>query len=172
MDLQYKFILTGWRKRTGPKLFRFSLRPQHQPVASTVAATASLKGFSAYDLSSVEAIFRYLYADAGFLVRSTWLSAIKAGNYYSWPGLTYQNASKYYLASTKTLCGPMNKTWQGLRSTMWPCTKTRMSPAPPVPPTNPSVSPANELHISVDPISKLYTDNIFRFPVCSRRVNQ
>ena len=48
-----------------------------------------------YDLPSVEALVRYMHAAAGFLVRSTWLKAIKNGNFNSWPGLTYNNAAKY-----------------------------------------------------------------------------
>ena len=41
------------------------------------------------------ALVRYLHVAAGFSVKSTWLEAIKSGNYSSWPGLTYANASKY-----------------------------------------------------------------------------
>ncbi len=48
---------------------------------------------NAHDLSSVGALIHYLHAAAGFPVKSTWLAAIKAGNYSSWPGLTYANAS-------------------------------------------------------------------------------
>ena len=47
-----------------------------------------------------------------------------------------------------------------------------MPPAPPVPPIDPSVSPDNELYVSVDPINKLYTDNTGRFLVRSYRGNQ
>ena len=47
------------------------------------------------------ALVRYLHATTGFLVKSTWLGAIKAGNYASWPGLTYTNASKCF----PPLCG-------------------------------------------------------------------
>ena len=89
LDPQDKTILTGWRKRTGPKLWRLSFCPQHQTVAPTGSATASLKAFSDYDLPCVEALVHYLHAAAGFPVRSTWIAAIKSGNYSSWPGITY-----------------------------------------------------------------------------------
>ena len=59
------------------------------------AQQSTLKAFSSYDLPSVEALIRYFHAAAGFPVRDTWLKAIKAGNFTSWPGLPYQNASKY-----------------------------------------------------------------------------
>ena len=66
----------------------------------------------------------------------------------------------------------MKQNRQVLRSTTRPCTKLKLAPAPPIPPKYPSVSPANELHVSVEPIRKLYTDNTFRFPIRSRHVNQ
>ena len=66
IDPQDKAILTGWRKRTGPKLWRFYLRPQHQPVTPTSTATASLKAFRDYNIPSVEALVHYLHFFAGF----------------------------------------------------------------------------------------------------------
>jgi len=78
-----KAILTGWRERNGAKLWRFSLCPNRQPKPSPSSCTASLQAFSAYDLPSVEALVKYLHASAGFPVKSTWLAAIKAGNYAS-----------------------------------------------------------------------------------------
>ena len=70
-----------------------------------------------HDLPSVCALVHYLHACAGFPVRSTWLAAIKAGNFSSWPGLTYTNAEKYCPLSVETLQGHMTQTRQGKRST-------------------------------------------------------
>ena len=42
----------------------------------------------------MEALVRYIHAAAGFPIWSTWLKAIKNGNFNSWPGLTYNNAEK------------------------------------------------------------------------------
>ena len=50
-------------------------------------------------------------------VRSTWLNAIKAGNYASWPGLTYNNASRYCPSAEETIKGHIVQIRQGLRST-------------------------------------------------------
>ena len=69
------------------------------PTAMATGPTA----LNAHDLPSVEALVKYLHTCAGFLVRSTWLSAIKAGNFASWPGLTYVNASKYCPVSAETI---------------------------------------------------------------------
>ena len=70
-----------------------------------------------YDLPSVEALVLYMHAEAGFPVRSKWLRAIKNGNFNSWPGLTYNNATKYFPHSVETIKGHMVKSYQGVRST-------------------------------------------------------
>ena len=64
-------------------------------ITAPNAQQSTLKAFSSYDLPSVEALIRYFHAAVGFPVRDTWLRAIKAGNFYFWPGITYQNATKY-----------------------------------------------------------------------------
>ena len=80
-------MLRGWRETTGSKIWRFSLRPiKHpSPLEDLHKGPAAL---NAHELPSVGALVRYLHATAGFPVKSTWLGAIKAGNYASWPGLT------------------------------------------------------------------------------------
>ena len=65
----------------------------------------------------MEALVRYMHAAAGFLVRSTWLRAIKNGNFNSWPGLTYNNAAKYCPQSVETIKGHMVQSSEGVRST-------------------------------------------------------
>ena len=216
-DPQGKPLLQGWRDRHGAKLWRFALRPTTAPQAhsSSVATeqayvamaapsieASNLHAFSAYDLPSVEALVRYLHAAAGFPVKSTWLDAIKAGNFASWPGLTYRNASKYCPSSDETIQGHMAQTRQNVRSTKPkpPKIKTNDPPAcpqvvhgplpspaaqqdqkiplpgpirPTVPPPAPApVESTNEVHIRVEPVHKLYTDDTGRFPVRARSGNQ
>ena len=65
----------------------------------------------------MEALVRYMHAAAGFPVRSTWLRAIKNGNFNSWPGLTYNNAEKYFTQSVETIKGHMVQSSQGVIST-------------------------------------------------------
>ena len=123
---------------------------------------------NAYDLPSVGALVRYLHAAAGFSVKSTWLDAIKAGNSFTWLGLTYANASRYCPNCEKTSKGHLTQAKQGIRST-----KTG-PPTLPTPPTGGTTHPKSnrELHLWVKPISTLYTDNTGRFPVRSRSGNQ
>ena len=58
-----------------------------------------------------------MHAAAVFPVRSTWLKAIKNGNFNSWPGLTYNNAAKYCPQSMETIKGRMVQYSQGVGST-------------------------------------------------------
>eukprot|EP00804_Cyclotella_cryptica_P022702 CCRYP_012494-RA/>CCRYP_012494-RA protein AED:0.42 eAED:0.42 QI:0/0/0/1/1/1/2/0/149 len=136
-------ICDRWREQAGAKLWQFSLIPLHtiSPPPPSHPPTA----LNAHDLPSVSALVHYLHAAAGFPVKSTWLAAIKAGNFASWPGLTYANASKF--------CPSSDETIQGLRSTK---PKTRPAPSP----TTTPASLSKELHIWSDPISKLFTDDI------------
>jgi hypothetical protein len=93
-------FLTGWRELTGSKLWRISLQPDLDATDSCPPEDpgpqqeATLEAYSAYDLPSVEALMRYFHAAAVYPVRDTWLKAIKAGNYATWPGLTLANATK------------------------------------------------------------------------------
>eukprot|EP00804_Cyclotella_cryptica_P009177 CCRYP_003216-RA/>CCRYP_003216-RA protein AED:0.27 eAED:0.13 QI:0/0/0/0.66/1/1/3/0/546 len=137
-------LLQGWHQPTGAKLWRFSLLSQDHPAPrnSTLPEPTALH---AGDLPSV---------------------AITAGNYASWLGLTYANASKYCPDSTDTLKGHLTQTRQGLQS-------TKPKPAKPITPAVLAPAPAvHELHLFVEPISKLYTDDMGRFLTCSRSGNQ
>ena len=49
-------------------------------------------------------------------MKRTWLNAIKSGNFDKWTGLTYYNASKYFLQATETIKGHMTQIKQGLIS--------------------------------------------------------
>ena len=130
------------------------------------ANMATLEAYSAYDLPSVEALIRYFHAAAGYPVRSTWLTAISAGNYSSWPGLTLANATKYCPSATATIMGHLVQKRQGVRSTK-PKLPATSSPDQQLPQVLP-----NELYLQVTPISKLYTDNTVHFSVHAHIGNQ
>ena len=91
-----KAILTGWREKNLPRLWRFALKPTEQLIKYyTKKIQTTPAAHSAYELPSVEALVQYMHAAAGFPVKSTWLKAIKKGNFVTWPGLTYSNTEKY-----------------------------------------------------------------------------
>ena len=81
---------------------------------------ALLSAYSANDLPSVEALVRYLHAAFGLPVKSTWIKAIKAGNFSTWPGLTYSNAAKYYPESSETIKAHIVQSIKNVRSTNTP----------------------------------------------------
>eukprot|EP00804_Cyclotella_cryptica_P026156 CCRYP_013038-RA/>CCRYP_013038-RA protein AED:0.96 eAED:1.00 QI:0/0/0/0.5/1/1/2/0/450 len=153
-------LLQGWREPTGAKLWRFSLLPDTIPSHHVPHPTSSNtpSALNATNLPSVCALVHYLHAAAGFPVKSTWLAAIKAGNHASWPGLTYANASRHCPDSSETIKGHLTQARKGIRST-----KPKPPPVP-SPSTLPSPTPSHELHIVTEPISKLYTDDMGRFP--------
>ena len=113
-----KPILQGWRENKLPRLWQFALSPDDRK--EKIYTTKSQEGpeaNSVYDLPSVEALVRYMHAAAGFPVKSTWIKAIKHGNYNSCPGLTYNNVAKYCPQSVETIRGHMVQSSQGFRPT-------------------------------------------------------
>ena len=57
-----------------------------------------------------------MHAVCGYPVKSTWLKAVKAGNYVGWPLLSEKNVRKYYPETTETPKGHMNQTRKNVRS--------------------------------------------------------
>jgi hypothetical protein len=64
---------------------------------------------SVYDLPSTEQAIKWMHSVCGYPVKSTWLKAIKAGNFVGWPLLTEQNVKKYYPKTTETPKGHLNQ---------------------------------------------------------------
>ena len=123
LDETSKVLLKGWREPTGACLWRFYLRsgrhnqsPENSPPAPD-PPPLTLASNNAYDMPSIKSLVRFLHAAAGFPVKSTWLAAIKASNYATWTGLTYENSNTYHHTTEETLKGHMKQTHQGMRST-------------------------------------------------------
>eukprot|EP00804_Cyclotella_cryptica_P009971 CCRYP_015405-RA/>CCRYP_015405-RA protein AED:0.48 eAED:0.22 QI:0/0/0/0.66/1/1/3/0/674 len=144
-------VLQGWRKPTGAKLWRFPLLPDNNPShhVPLPTSTDTPSALNATNLPSVGALVHYLHAAAGFPVKSTWLATIQAGNYASWPGLTYANATCHCPDSTETIKGHLTQMRKGIRSTK---PKSTHPPPVPSPSTFPSPTPSHELHIVIEPI--------------------
>jgi hypothetical protein len=58
-----------------------------------------------------------MHAVCGYPVKSTWLKAIKVGNYVGWPILTEHYVQKYYPKTIKTTKGHLNQTRKNIRTT-------------------------------------------------------
>ena len=58
-----------------------------------------------------------MHTVAGLPVKSTWIKAIKHGNFETWSGLTYTNAAKYCPRAVETIKVHMVQSSQGVIST-------------------------------------------------------
>ena len=58
-----------------------------------------------------------MHAVCGYPVKSTWLKAIRAGNYVGWHMLNEKNLKKYYPETNETPQGHMVQSRKGVRST-------------------------------------------------------
>ncbi len=112
-------ILIGVRDEQGR--YRIPLiqrQGQWQPRRPSKQARKCLRqASSVYDLPSMEQVIKWMHAVCGYPVKSTWLKAIKAGNYIGWPMLTERNVNKYYPETSETPKGHMNQTRKNVCST-------------------------------------------------------
>jgi hypothetical protein len=90
-------ILIGLRDSHGQ--YRIPLvqqRGQWQPQCPSKQARKTLRqANSVYDLPSTKHAIKWMHAVCGYPVKSTWLKAIKAGNYVGSPMLNERNVQKY-----------------------------------------------------------------------------
>ena len=114
-----KPIMIGTRDSRGRfKVPLVQHRGQWQPrVPSSKERRKLEQANSVYDLPSIEQAIKWMHAVCGFPVKSTWLKAIKAGNYHGWPLLTVKNVKKYYPETVETAKGHMSQTRKNKRST-------------------------------------------------------
>ena len=99
-------ILQGCKNK-GEKLWTISTKDeQNNKQANNV-----------YNLPSIKQTVKYLHAAAGFPVAETWIKAIKAGNYNTWPTITPEVVRRHFPELDETQKGHMKKQCQGVRST-------------------------------------------------------
>jgi antitoxin (DNA-binding transcriptional repressor) of toxin-antitoxin stability system len=112
-------ILIGVRDSHGR--YRIPLvqqRGQWQPQRPSKQVRKTLRhADSVYDLPSTEQAIKWMHAMCGYPVKSTWLKAIKAGNYMGRPMLNERNVQKYYPETIETAKGHLNQTRKNMRST-------------------------------------------------------
>ena len=104
-DNNTKPFLTGCMDTDGSKLWRIWLKTDLDNVQpctkdpeelDKIQEEDTLGVFSAYAFPYLEALVKYFHGAARYPVWDNRLKAIKAGNYEYWPGITYNNAAKYY----------------------------------------------------------------------------
>jgi hypothetical protein len=68
-------------------------------------------------LRTKEQLVEYLHQTAGHPVEKTWLAAVKAGEYATWPGLTCELEANHLQNTEETAMGHLHKRRQNIRST-------------------------------------------------------
>jgi hypothetical protein len=138
-------------------------KPRH---ASKKARQTLRKANSVYDLPSTEQAIKWMHAVCGYPVKTTWLKAIKAGNYIGWPLLTVKNVTKYYPETTETPKGHLNQTRKNVRSTKPKPFKTTSS-------TQLQGKKVQDGHTQVYEVREtVFTDQTGQFPTQSRSGNK
>lgn len=72
---------------------------------------------SVYDLPTTEQAIKWLHAVCCYPVKSTWIKAIKVGNFTGWPLLTDKDVHKYFPESIEMAKGHLNQTLKNIQST-------------------------------------------------------
>jgi hypothetical protein len=148
------------------------LREATQSMAMAAHASSTPYTLQRLDLPSIGALVSFYHARLGFPVNQTWLDAIKAGNCDTFNGLTYSNMARYCPDVDKTILGHLAQQRQNVRSTK-PKHSTPLSPTTlPTAAPSPKGMPFNQVFIKVYPLSRLYTDNMGRFPIRACSGNQ
>jgi hypothetical protein len=80
----------------------------------------TLTACSAYEEQAVPALIRYLHACAGYPTKATWIKAINAGYYITWPGLTAARVRQFLPKSEETAAGHMTAQRSNVRTTKPP----------------------------------------------------
>jgi hypothetical protein len=106
-------VLKGTRHPNG--LWNLNLN-DHLPSAPA-SQQLSHAANNVYELQNKQDIVRYLHQACCSPVPSTWIKAIEAGHFTTWPGLTADLVRKHLPKSIATTKGHLRGQPQGLRST-------------------------------------------------------
>jgi hypothetical protein len=171
----HKRILEGVRnERNG--LWTVDLQDNNSHSDKDRTATNNLKSKQAHSVdecTNKRDLVRFLHAAAFSPVQYTWLKAIRAGHFATWPGVTEDLVRKHLPKEIATVKGHLNQRRQNLRSS----TTTANERAPEaeslddVTPEAAHVKTHQEFAAMVD-VGKVYGDLTGRFPIQSSSGNK
>jgi hypothetical protein len=121
----------------------------------------------AHDKSNQKDVINYLHAACFSPIKSTWITAIKNGNFTSWLGLTEHAVEKHLSKSTSTTKGHLNQQIQNARTTKIKDTKANVTE----PDLDHGIKTQFAYAATID-AGQIYTDQTGRFPVVSRKGNK
>ena len=108
-----------------------------------------------------------MHAVCSYPVKSTWIQAIKAGNYIGWPMLTERNVNKYYPETDETIKG-MNQNQKNVQST-----KTKLVPFKIAEYPEMRGKKIQDIYIkTADVRETTFSDQTGKFPTRSKRCNK
>jgi hypothetical protein len=176
-------LLQGERdNRTG--LWQLNLNPaspSKAPSPSTNTANSTYEinfvnsANSVYELVKQGDIVKYLHQACGSPVKSTWLKAIEAGYFTTWPGLTTDLVKKHLPKSLASAKGHLRQERQGLRSTQTTTKPSSVnSTIKPVMTTDKETTVrTNWVYMQpIEVTGQIYSDQTGRFPQTSSRGNK
>eukprot|EP00804_Cyclotella_cryptica_P025596 CCRYP_002824-RB/>CCRYP_002824-RB protein AED:0.38 eAED:0.38 QI:0/-1/0/1/-1/0/1/0/350 len=109
-----------------------------------------------------------MHAVCGYPVKSTWIKAIKAGNFVGWPLLTEKTVAKYYPDTDETPKGHLNQTRKNVRST-----KHHAAPFEQANSTSLRGKKVQDIYTSVYNVREtIFSDQTGQFPTRSSRGNK
>jgi hypothetical protein len=114
----------------------------------------------------------YLHAAAGFPVKETFLDAVRAGNYATWPGLMTTLIAKHFPDSDETQKGHMKGQRKGVRSTRAkPEYEIKIEPGTEDPPPKlVGIEKMDNIFVKIYKLAEeIHTDQTGVFPVTSQR---
>jgi hypothetical protein len=121
----------------------------------------------AHNNSNQKDLINYLHAACFSTVKSTCITAIKNGNFTSWPGLTEHAVEKHLSKSTSTTKGHLNQQRQNARTTKIKDTKVIVTE----PYLDHGIKTQFVYAATIDS-GQIYTDQTGRFPVVSSKGNK
>jgi len=113
----------------------------------------------------------YFHAAAGFPTKESFVDAVRAGNYATWPGLTTTLIAKHFPDSDKTQKGHMKGQRKGVRSTkVKPAIEIKIEPGrEDAPPKLVAIRKLNGIFVKIYELAEtVHTDQTGAFPVTSQ----
>ena len=132
-----------------------------------------------FDLPSTRQTLLWYHAAAGFPTKETFIDAVRAGNYSTWPGLTVGMINRHFPDSVETAKGHLKGQRQGIRSTKQKTLNQRVETkavtlnqddgdSPP-----PAITRHHDIFCQLADLSDtIHTDQTGGFPFMSQRGNR
>jgi hypothetical protein len=127
------------------------------------------KANAIFNLPNTRQSLLYHQASVGFPPKETFLAAVQAGNYTTWPGMTTTLIHKHFPDMDKTQKGHMKGQWKGVRSTKVSAPVTiKVEPGTANPPP-PTITKHYDIFVVVYKLlDTVHTDQTGPFPITSQ----